>query len=198
MNLSPARADVMAELLNVGLGHAAGTLNEMIGVPIRLEVPSVELLAPSEIMEAYADEIGKRAASIAIGFSGGLEGSAALLFPAESAGALIEALSAGGKAADEEEELDILGELGNVVLNSVMGGMANELQHHLVFSVPVAGFQSVAALVEGDTSDPNNRLLFARAGFTVSGLTVWGCIALLLQIQSVETLLVRLDELVEE
>ena len=56
MQLTINQLDVLKELVNVGIGQAAGMLNEMIEFRIRLQVPAISLLSLSETQQ----ELGKR------------------------------------------------------------------------------------------------------------------------------------------
>ena len=44
MNVSPERIDALTELINIGVGRAASSLNQMCGAHVRLQVPSVAVV----------------------------------------------------------------------------------------------------------------------------------------------------------
>ena len=48
MNLTPDQADILRELMNIGVGRAAGMLNEMTDAYVRLQVPSVGIFSALE------------------------------------------------------------------------------------------------------------------------------------------------------
>jgi len=48
MYLTELQLDTLREIINVGVGYAAGSLNELVGTPISLRVPEVEVLPLEE------------------------------------------------------------------------------------------------------------------------------------------------------
>jgi chemotaxis protein CheY-P-specific phosphatase CheC len=51
MKTSPEQLDALRELINIGIGRAAGVLNEMLSAHIQLYVPDVEILSAEESRE---------------------------------------------------------------------------------------------------------------------------------------------------
>jgi chemotaxis protein CheC len=43
MKLTARQLDALQELVNIGIGQAAGILNDMIDSPIRLQIPYVQI-----------------------------------------------------------------------------------------------------------------------------------------------------------
>ena len=70
------------ELLNIGVGHVAGMLNEMIGVRIRLQVPEIKRISPQELEVQLPGDLDRdKLSSVALSFSGSFDGLAQLVFP---------------------------------------------------------------------------------------------------------------------
>lgn len=203
MILSDTRRDVLAELINVGLGHAAGILNQMTALPVRLEVPNVELLTLAELELVFTRRFGERISSVCLDFAGGFAGKATLVFPAESAVKIVAALNGlewdpDGPVPDLPAGADPVGDLqevGNVLINSVMGAVANGLHQRLDFSVPVATQQTVRDLVETKSAVNEEQVLVATTGFSIEHLRVDGVITLLFQVGSVEMLMEAIDQI---
>lgn len=53
MFISHEHLDALQELLNIGVGRAAGSLNQMLGKPIRLYIPFIQ----SEKIEDLSQEV---------------------------------------------------------------------------------------------------------------------------------------------
>jgi chemotaxis protein CheC len=51
MDLTADQIDALKELINIGIGRAAGVLNTMLHSHIRLRVPVVEIFSPSALKE---------------------------------------------------------------------------------------------------------------------------------------------------
>ena len=100
INLTATQTDAVQELLNIGIGRAASMLADMIQGRIRLRVPFVKLFTAKEI-EAGLDGFDQKIKAIVeLGFRGPFSGTAALLFPTESASKLVAALT--GEELEDE------------------------------------------------------------------------------------------------
>ncbi len=202
MILSETRRDVLAELINVGLGHAAGAINEMIHLPIKLGVPDVKLLLPKETELYFASRFGERVTTVGLHFEGGFDGTATLLFPADSAGKLVAALhgvsfdpAQGALSLPAEADLDDdLKEIGNILVNRVLGTVANSLGQRLTCSVPFSSDQTVHELIEDQARGATQEMLVATTEFRIEHLRVDGWVTLLFQVASVERLMAAVDE----
>lgn len=192
--LNETHKDVLGELINVGLGHAAGQLNELIGYQVYLEVPHVELLSIPEAEDRFEGHLSGPVSSVSLDFSGGMEGSATLMIPPESAAKLVDAIA---KADDmDPASLDVsetMEEVGNIVINSILGAVSNGLHQKLDFSVPCTRRISVRDLVIGGTESEPEQILTAHTGFTIDQLEIKGSISLIFQIGSLQSLLQALD-----
>ncbi len=201
MILSEARRDVLTELINVGLGHAAGVLHTMIARPVRLEIPQVDLLTRAEIELGFTRRFGERISSVSLDFTGGFSGTATLVLPDASVNKLIAALHGlqwdprgePPQLPDEADRAGDLQEIGNVLINSVVGALSNSLKQQLVYSVPVAAQHTVHDLVGGELQGAPERMLVATTDFTIDSLHLDGSITLLFQVGSVEALMEALD-----
>ena len=93
MTLTDFQADALKELVNVGVGGTASMLNQMVDHHIRLYVPNIKVVSPSEVVSAFETLAAVRLAALQLGFRGDFSGSAALLFPTESASNLVALLT---------------------------------------------------------------------------------------------------------
>ena len=51
MNVTDYQLDALKELINIGVGRAAGMLNQILDNHVYLQVPDAKLLSPVEIQE---------------------------------------------------------------------------------------------------------------------------------------------------
>ncbi len=190
MKLSERQLDMLKELINIGVGQGAAILNTMLRSHIRLRVPEVKLLSFEELHSELDSYVKGRLASVSVGFSGKAQGSSALLFPPESIRKLESAMT--GKNTDPAEA-GAVNEIGNIVLNGVMGTIANMLKVNFRYSVP--------SYCEGDTGQllgtgsvcKKTTSLMARTHFSVDELGVSGDILLLFELTSLDDLLAAID-----
>ena len=131
MSLDACSSDALTELVNIGVGYSAGMLQSMLDCHIQLRIPRVELLRANEL----SDHIGP---SVHLGFKGYMMGDAVMLFSRQAALHLAALLN---QQAPDSPELDFLcgstlTELGNLVLNGIVGTISNLLHLHLDYQVP--------------------------------------------------------------
>jgi len=189
IELSPEQEDVLTELVNMGVGRASATLNEMIGHHIRLQVPTVKLIRKENLHHYMRYENNDVLSSVNMGFQGDFEGQAVLVFPQEAASILVSSLTDEAQDSPKMDELKsgTLSEIGNILINGVMGSMANFLDVRLNYSVPnysecqVSQLSSMGA--EGAT------ILLAEASFSIDELKVQGEVLLIFHVGSFQKLL---------
>ena len=138
MKCAADKIEVLKEMINIGVGRVADLLNTMLCSHIRLEVPSLKILSSDELETELCKCGNERLSCINLPFKGDVIGVAELVFPAESASKFVIALT--GEEADNIDMDSIragtLSEVGNIVLNAVMGTISNLLGFKLRYSVP--------------------------------------------------------------
>jgi chemotaxis protein CheC len=181
--------DVLTELVNVGVGRAASSLSDLVNCRIELSVPSIQLSRSCELK--FADQ-NSPSTVVVQGFSGELSGRAALAFPHESS-LTLAALLSGVDVLESELDVELSGvllEVGNILLNSLVGTLANEIQQQLDYTLP--------SLYSGPTSwqrlyltegDDDEDLLVADVHFRVQSREIQGSVVIVFACGSVVRLI---------
>lgn len=197
MHLSPEQLDALQELLNIGVGRAAGSLNQMLNKPIRLHIPFIQLGKLEELSQDIQKIKEDTLSSVQLPFKGTFSGSACLFFPMESAAALVMALTGESEDTDTLDSLReaTLTEIGNIVLNGVMGSLANILQHQITYSVPFYQETSLWGLLQPASSNPSEMVLWAQTHFTIEEYDLTGDIMLLFGIPDLGLLINAISQL---
>lgn len=198
MHLSPEQLDALQELLNIGVGRAAGSLNQMIEKPIRLHIPFIQVGTREELTPHIQQIQQAPVSSVQLPFQGTFSGSACLLFPTTSAATLITALIGDEEDSDTMDSLReaTLTEIGNIVLNGVMGSLANILQNRITYSVPFYQETSLLELLQPLSSDSCDILLWAQTQFTIEDYAITGDIILMMGITDMRLLINALNILI--
>jgi len=189
IELTEEQEDILSELVNIGVGRAAATLNEMIGHHIHLRVPFVKLICKENFHDYvdYDDETSL--SSVQMGFQGDFNGNAVLVFPEESASILVSSLTDEPQDSPEMDELKsgTLIEVGNILINGVMGSIGNLLKAKLDYAVP----DYLECKVDYLSSLGGNKssILLAEASFAIDELKVQGDILLFFHVSSFENVL---------
>ncbi len=198
MYITPEQLDALQELLNIGVGRAAGSLNQMLEKPIRLHIPSIQLGKMEELSQEVQSMKDTTLSSVQLPFKGTFSGSSCLLFPTESATALVVALTGEAEDPDTMDSLReaTLTEIGNIVLNGVMGSLANVLNHRITYSVPYYQETSIQGLVHPNPSDSCEMILWAQTQFTVKEYNLTGDIMLMFGVPDLGLLVTAVNEYV--
>ena len=200
MYLNELQLDALKEVINIGVGYAAGSLNELVGAPISLRVPVVDVLALDEARVRVAAFGWGRVASVQLAFSGPLKGNVALVFPYESAVRLVSLLT-----GDEGSNSDVDGiraatleETGNIILNGVVASVSNLLQGQISFSIPYYSEQGgLPARFAGADPSAGMHVILARASFGVAQHEIEGEIFLFFEMSALASLVAALDRFIE-
>ena len=207
MNVSAEEIDALRELINIGVGRAAGALNDMVGAHVELRVPSVRLVSPAEIKEASTWVNEQELATVRLGFSGEIQGTTELVFPADSASKLVALLTGEELGTPDLDSLRAaaLTEVGNILLNAVMGSITNVLQRHIRYELPTYSEETPEALIEAVRSQAEAAVLLAQTHFLVRQShssaeqdKIEGEVTLLFGMGSFEVLLERIHNMHEE
>jgi len=197
MYISPEQRDALQELLNIGVGRAAGSLNQMLEKRIRLHIPFLQLGKMEELSQEVQKMKNTTLSSVQLPFKGTFSGTSCLLFPTDSAKALVIALTGETEDPDTMDSLReaTLTEIGNIVLNGVMGSLANILNHQIIYSVPFYEETSLQALLQPTPSDSSEIILWAQTQFTIEEYDLTGDIMLMFGIPDLGLLINAVSEI---
>lgn len=148
-SLSEEQLDALREISNIGMGHAATALSQLIGETVLLRVPRVTLTDIARVPELLGGA-EKIVAGITLRVFGDARGNILLIFPQESAQRLLARL-----LGNQGEEL-LLGELGastmkevgNILASAYLSAMGNLLHLTLIPSVPLLACDMAGAVVD--------------------------------------------------
>lgn len=185
----------LAEVVNIGLGRAAAALNNLTGSHVELSAPHVELVAVPDLPKVLGRLAQDAVSSVQMGFRGGLEGCAFLVFPQASAAKLVTVVSGDEAAGSDMGVLRsaTLTEIGNVLINSVMGTMANLVGRPLRYSLPVYAEEPVMALLSAQRPVEKPLIVVAKTRFQIKTLQVEGNLLLLFEMTSFTSLVRGLE-----
>ena len=196
MNVTNEQIDALKELINIGVGSGADVLNTMLDSHIQLQVPYLKILLPGELVDEAQMHGSEQLSAINLPFQGSFLGSAELVFPSESASKLITALT---NEKTDPSDIDsiragALSEVGNIVLNAVMGTISNLLNLTLTYSVPNYIEGKIKDLMLANKISCDTIILLAKTQFCIKNLEIEGDILLFLEVGSFDRLLASLDK----
>ena len=133
--------DIIGEMMNIAAGQAAALLNEMTGEEIALSVPTVSFPTRTEVASILESELDERLAIVTQQLTGVLEGIAAMMIVDHDSKALVSIMIDPELPIDDVNELEAeaISELGNIVLNTTMGVLAESLDQEIIIGLPTFG-----------------------------------------------------------
>jgi len=187
--------DGIRELVNIGIGKAAGSLNTLTGHHVILNVPDIRI-SQTDVLKDKILTPDSPYTAINQDYSGAFMGTTILIFPDKSADSLFLLLTGEQGRNKENEELweMTLLEVGNIIINAVMGSITNILEEKLEFHLPEYRENSVKNLLDNAFFVESKSVIMARAQFSVDVQDISGEILLFLADQSIDLLAACINE----
>ena len=187
----------LRELINIGVGRGASVLNTMLQSHIHLEVPKLKILTPQNFKNEVKKFGENRLAAVELDFKGLFSGTAQLVFPAGTASSLVTTLIGEGATHQDMDSLQAgtLTEIGNIVLNGVIGSIANVLKLRFEYSVPTYLEETMTVLFRSTAGEDDLAILLAQARFIVEKLNIDGDILLFFEVGALDKLLRAINAL---
>jgi chemotaxis protein CheC len=195
MQLTEDQIDALQELVNIGVGRAANMLNEMLETRILLQVPFIKILSPLDLKQELEERFSEDyLAAVRLGFSGSFCGTAELVFPTDSASKLVAVLTGESPGTPDLDAVRIgtLTEVGNIVINGVMGSIGNVLNQQINYTIPVYVEDKIDNLLRSD-SQSEVAILLAQARFIIEELQIVGDIILIFEVTAFDALLEAIE-----
>lgn len=189
--LTPLHLDALKELSNIGCGHAATALSQLLHRRIAIRVPRVTVTAFKDVAEGLGGAEAPVAA-VALRMSGDAAGHVLLLLAPRAAQRLAGALTHGpGELADLEQTLSrsVLQEVGNVLASAYLNALGGLTRLVLLPSVPIFACDMVGALVDAaliEQSEAADLALVMETTFDADGESLAGQLLLLPHPESLE------------
>ena len=200
MDLSPAEMDALVEIINIGVGRAASILNQMVRSAVELSVPSVKVMDREAALAELSAMARGRVASVSLMFSGSLRGGSSMLFPPKSAARLANVLT--GSDPDDLEldsmKIGTLSEVGNILLNGIIGSISNIIGGGIRFKVPVFAEGPVQDIILKDVDESQRILVLAETRFALENLRIHCETLLILGMKSFAELLDAINQMMQK
>jgi chemotaxis protein CheC len=193
--ISPDSLDILKELLNIAVGKGAQVLNTMLRHHVSLSVPEILQTSHDQLDHALGLEATQVVSCVQMAYRGSLQGEVQLLFPAEEAAQMVNLIT------DEvfpPEELDFirqatLTEVGNVVINAVMGTLSNLFKFHLQYGLPTYLGGTVRSVSQQGELKTLEKILLARTTFRIESINLNGSLVLFFSLPTFQSLESALD-----
>ena len=194
--------DVMREFFNISVGKAADMLSDIVGQKILLNVPNAKIVDISqehfELENHMPRQIQGALMVSSVPFQESFTGTANLIFPAEKMKEFVHLCMQDSEQDDDGEftdiDFDILKEIGNIILNCIMGEIANSLEVNFVYSLPEVRVFDQKDFCENLKESEYIHLLMLYITFRIGNTEIEGAVLVNLTLNSLNELLRKLND----
>jgi chemotaxis protein CheC len=194
--LSELENDALIEIFNIGVGHAASSMSAIVNEAVRMSVPSISFIPRVEaarLLGAGAGDSGpERICGVSQHYDGAFETEAILMFPEDKSLEIVRLMVGEAVPLKEltEMEQEAMCEIGNIMLNSCVGTLANIFQRELHGSLPQyhvgTSDQILSATAAGSQAD--TVVLMLHIDFLLEKHQIHGYVAFVLAISALHDL----------
>ncbi|WP_245611484.1 chemotaxis protein CheC [Methanolacinia paynteri] len=183
--------DAFRELINIGLGRSAGILNKITRSHVTLSIPDVKIIPVGRLDEIHNCDTDGELATVSLDYSGSFSGRTAVVFPQDSGAKLAMAVTGENEGSPELDamKVEVLKEVGNILVSGVMGSISNVLKTSLSYSIPVYSESEIEDLIRSCKKFTEEFIIIGRANFIIRDLEISGNIIMILEMGSLERLL---------
>lgn len=198
MEIQPVILDGIQELITMGVGRAAGMLNQLTGAHVSLRVPDVRIIETSyECIHSVSQESSSQ---VSLNYEGVLTGKTVLIIPHASALNLVTILTGEEQTLAEMDALRVetLLEVGNIIISALMCSFSTLLDTRLAFQFPAYHAGSTNSIIQQAICNQFEVSIFAQITFEVQKKRIEGDLILLLTSDSLANLKHRILSLIKE
>lgn len=150
-DLKDIQLDALKEVGNIGSGHAATALSQLLQKPIDMEVPAVHLIPFERISSMFGEE-EQVVVAVFLRIEGEIEGNMFFILKKPAAYALLRSILGETSTSQKEGiftdiEQSTLQEIGNILSGSYLSTLADLTKLNLYSSVPSLTTDMVTAVL---------------------------------------------------
>ena len=167
------KIDAFREFVNIGVGKSAECLNKMFSSHISLNIPEIDLLQNSQTIRIKEINNCSNYSSVAMAFNGDLHGRAFLIFTSNSVNKLVSCLMDIDPDSLEfkNAKTGVVTEIGNIVINSLVGSISNILQINIDYLMPKYKEGKLNIIIDRNIPELSTSSLCAHTCFNINTLT---------------------------
>ncbi|MGO4378570.1 chemotaxis protein CheC [Pseudoduganella sp. RAF19] len=196
IRLSELELDALVELFNIGVGQAASAMSEIVNETVTMSVPSISFLSRAAAAKLLATKStgSGRICGISQHYAGAFQTDAILMFPEEKSQQIVRLMV--GETMPLEElsamEQEAMSEIGNILLNSCVGALANIFERELQGSLPAyhVGYSEELLALSGAGE---SMVLMLHIEFTVERQQISGDVAFIMDVSALQDLKVHVN-----
>lgn len=184
----PEMTKALKRVIETGVNKATGTLRAMTGLDLELDSINISILKAAELADALKKNITSDDGKIRVvsfDFTGAISGTATLILSYEDTAFIVKAFSKEHQEDDNFAEMyaaDIFSEIGNILINRIVGSIGRVMNEHFDFSAPLYfGTSKTGVTLKKESGNPLMLVLVAQVRFKVKNRSIESNITLSLK-----------------
>jgi chemotaxis protein CheC len=192
--LTELQHDALVEIFNIGVGQAAASMSGIVNEEVTMSVPSISFLNRAEAAillggKNRQDQL-QRICGVSQHYEGAFQTEAILMFPEDKSLEIVRLMVGESVPLAEltEMEQEAMSEIGNIILNSCVGTLANLFQRELQGSLPVYHVGTSEEILGASGSSAESVVLMLHIDFILEMHQIHGYVAFILDVSALHDL----------
>lgn len=190
--LSELEHDALVEIFNIGVGQAAAAMSGIVNEAVTMSVPSISFLnrADAASMLGQRDEQLQRICGVSQHYAGAFSTEAILMFPEDKSLEIVRLMVGELVPLAEltEMEQEAMSEIGNIILNSCIGTLANIFEQELQGSLPVYHVGTSEDILSASGTAADSVVMMLHIDFILEMHQIHGYVAFILDVSALHDL----------
>lgn len=195
-NLSEIQHDALVEIFNIGVGHAAAAMSGIVNEEVTMSVPSIRFLNRGDAALMLVNNESRRICGISQHYQGAFTTEAILMFPEDKSLEIVRLMVGELVPLKEltEMEQEAMSEIGNIILNSCVGTLANIFGQELQGSLPVYHIGTSEDILSASGGQIDAVVLMLHIDFILEKHQIHGYVAFILDVTALHDLQHQVDQ----
>lgn len=195
-NLSELQHDALVEIFNIGVGHAAAAMSGIVNEEVTMSVPSIRFVNRAEAAIMLVNHESRRICGISQHYQGAFSTEAVLMFPEDKSLEIVRLMVGELVPLKEltEMEQEAMSEIGNIILNSCVGTLANLFGQELQGSLPVYHVGTSEDILSASGDQGEAVVLMLHIDFILEKHQIHGYVAFILDVTALHDLQYQVDQ----
>lgn len=195
VQLTELQHDALVEIFNIGVGHAARSMSEIVNEEVTMSVPSISFLNRAQAASLLGNKEGERVCGVSQHYAGAFSTEAILMFPEDKSLDIVRLMVGESVPLKEltEMEQEAMSEIGNIILNSCVGTLANIFSQELSGSLPTYHVGTSEEILNASGGQENNIVLMLHIDFILETHQIHGYVAFILDMSAMQDLQAQVD-----
>ena len=195
LNLTELQHDALVEIFNIGVGHAAKAMSEIVNEPVAMSVPSIFFLNRTDAAAMLVNKDSSRVCGVSQHYDGAFSTDAILMFPEDKSLDIVRLMVGESVPLKEltEMEQEAMSEIGNIILNSCVGTLANIFSQELSGSLPAYHVGTSEEILNATGGPTDTVVLMLHIDFILEIHQIHGYVAFILDLSALQDLQEQVD-----